>query len=138
MRIGHFSRAMANSPDGRTVALGGFSRISLVDYGSGGIKQRLFGHAREITGLAFSPDGGTLASCSLDGTIKLWNLRVMQEVCTIVFDVKPTLGKELGVQAIAFAPDGDALWACSRSGAVKYWRAAKSDEIIAAGPASKQ
>jgi WD40 repeat protein len=137
IHVGHFSRAMAVSPDGRTVALGGLSRISLVDYGSGGIKQRLFGHSREITGLAFSPDGGTLASCSLDGTIKLWNLRVMQEVCTIVFDVRPALGKEIGVQAIAFAPDGNALWACSRSGALKYWRAARPDEIASGGPASK-
>ena len=137
IRIGHFSRAMAISPDGRTVALGGVSRLSLVDYESGRIKHRLFGHAHEITGLAFSPDGGTLASCSMDGTIKLWNLRMMQDVCTVVFDVKPTLGKELGVQAIAFTPDGDALWACSRSGALKYWRAAKSDEIIATGATSK-
>jgi hypothetical protein len=53
----------------------------------------------------------------------------MQEVCTIVFDVKPALGKEMGVQAVAFAPDGAALWACSRSGALKYWRAATPAEI---------
>jgi WD40 repeat protein len=137
VQIGHFSRALALSPDGATVAVGGFSRISLVDYRTGSIRQRLFGHGQEITGLAFSPDAGTLASCSMDGTIKLWNLRTMQEVCTINFHVKPALGKELGVQDVGFAPDGNSLWAFSRSGVLKYWRAATPDEIAAAERADK-
>jgi eukaryotic-like serine/threonine-protein kinase len=131
IQIGHFSRAMALSPDGGSIALGGPSRISLVDYRTGAIRQRLFGHAHEITALAFSPDGGTLASCAMDGTIKLWNLQTMQEVCTITFDVKPAPGKEIGVQGVGFAPDGNSLWAFSRSGVLKYWRAATSDEIMA-------
>jgi WD40 repeat protein len=137
IQVGHFSRAMAFSPDGEIVALGGFSRISLVDYRSGAIRQRLFGHAHEMNGLAFSPDGGTLASCSMDGTIKLWNLQTMQEVCTITFDVKPAPGKEIGVQGVGFAPDGNSLWAFSRSGVLKYWRAATLDEIAAAEKADK-
>src|SRR5206468_10729686 len=62
------------------------------------------------------------ASCSMDGTIKLWNLQTMQEVCTITFDIKPVLGKEIGVQGVGFAPDGNSLWAFSRSGILKYWR----------------
>jgi len=131
-QIGHFSRAMAVSPNEATVALGGFSRISLVDYQTGAIRQRLYGHAHEITDLAYSPDGATLASCSMDGTIKLWNLRIMQEVCTITFDTKHAPGKEIGVQAVGFAPDGNSLWACSRSGVLKYWRAAMPEEIAVA------
>jgi WD40 repeat protein len=137
VQVGHFGRAMALSRGGGTVALGGLSRISLVDYRTGAISQCLYGHAQEITGLAFSTDGGTLASCSLDGTIKLWNLQTMQEVCTITFDVKPALGKEIGVQGVGFAPDGNSLWAFSRSGILKYWRAASLDEIAAAEQADK-
>jgi serine/threonine protein kinase/WD40 repeat protein len=137
VQVGHVSRAMALSPGGATVALGGVSRISLVDYRTGAIRQRLFGHGHEITGLAFSPDGRSLASCSMDGTIKLWNLQTMQEVCTITFDVKPALGKEIGVQGVGFAPDGNSLWAISRSGILKYWRAATPDEIAAAERAAK-
>jgi WD40 repeat protein len=33
----------------------------------------LSGHAAQINGLAFSPDGHTLASCSHDGAVKLWS-----------------------------------------------------------------
>jgi WD40 repeat protein/predicted Ser/Thr protein kinase len=134
VQVGHVvSRAMALSPGCATVALGGISRISLLDYQTGAIRQRLFGHGHEVTGLAFSPHGETLASCSMDGTIKLWNLQTMQEVCTIPFDTKPALGKEIGVQGIAFAPDGNSLWAFSRSGILKYWRTATLDEIAAPG-----
>jgi len=137
VQVGHFSRAMSLSPDGATVALGGVSRICLVDYQTGAIRQRLFGHGQEILGTTFSPDGGTLASCSMDGTIKLWNLRMMQEVCTIPFDVRPALGKELGVEDVGFAPDGNSLWAFSRSGIMKFWRAATPREIAAAGKADE-
>ena len=137
VQIGHFGRAMALSPDGELVALGGASRISLVDYRSGAIRQRFFGHANSINSLAFSPDGGTLASCAMDGTIKLWNLQTMQEACTLTFDVKPAPGKEIGVEGVGFAPDGNSLWAFSRSGVLKYWRAATADEIVAAANADK-
>jgi serine/threonine protein kinase/WD40 repeat protein len=137
VQVGHFSRAMALSPDGATVALGGLSRVSLVDYQTGAIRQRLFGHGHEINGVAFSPDGGTLTTCSMDGTIKLWNLRIMQEVCTIVFDIKHAMGKEIGVQGVGFAPDGNSLWAFSRSGSLKCWRVATPEEIATAQTADK-
>jgi serine/threonine protein kinase/WD40 repeat protein len=132
VQLGPLGWAMAISPNEATVALGGFSRISLVDYQTGAIRQRLYGHAHDVTDLAFSPDGATLASCSTDGTIKLWNLRIMQEVCTITFDIKNAPGKEIGVQGVAFAPDNNSLWACSRSGVLKFWRAAIPEEIAAA------
>jgi serine/threonine protein kinase/WD40 repeat protein len=132
VQLGQHGRAMALSPNEATVGLGGFSRISLVDYQTGAIRQRLYGHAHDVTDLAFSPDGATLASCSMDGTIKLWNLRIMQEVCTITFDIKQAPGKEIGVQGVAFAPDNNSLWAFSRSGVLKYWRAALPEEIAAA------
>jgi eukaryotic-like serine/threonine-protein kinase len=126
------SRALAISPDGATVALGGPSRISLVDYRTGAIRRHLFGHSDDVNGLDFSPDGGTLASSTMNGTIKLWNLQTMQEVCTIPFDVKPAPGKELGVDGLGFAPDGNSVWAFSRSGVLKSWHAATLEEIAAA------
>jgi serine/threonine protein kinase/WD40 repeat protein len=137
VQLGHASRTIAFAPGGSLIALGGLSRISLVDYRTGAIRQRLFGHGHDVVGLAFSPDGGTLASCSLDGTIKIWNLRTMQEVCTLPFDTRSSLGKELGVQGVGFATDGNSLWAFSRSGTLRYWRTAAPAEITAAEAADK-
>jgi WD40 repeat protein len=41
---------------------------------------RLNGHTSAITGLAFAPDGRTLASCSADQFIRLWNLEENAEI----------------------------------------------------------
>jgi WD40 repeat protein len=38
-----------------------------------GLQQNLIGHTKEVTALAFSPDGKTLFSASNDGTVKSWN-----------------------------------------------------------------
>ena len=38
------------------------------------ISETLAGHAGQITGLAFSPDGATLYSSALDGRVFIWDL----------------------------------------------------------------
>ena len=79
--------SVAYSPDGNTVASGSYSRevfsgmLSLVytvhlwDAATGPLENTFLGHTDEISSLAFSPDGGTLASGSKDGTVLLWGLR---------------------------------------------------------------
>jgi WD40 repeat protein len=65
----------AFSPDGHTVAVGGYDgSIILLEYSTGGTRLRFRGHIGEINELAFSPDGKRLASASGDGTILLWQL----------------------------------------------------------------
>jgi WD40 repeat protein len=51
----------------------------------------LVGHLDQVRGLCFSPDGRRLASCSRDGTVRIWDLGTYQEL------LKRCCGPSVGV-----------------------------------------
>lgn len=74
------------------------------------------GHKEYVTGLAFSPDGRTLASTSADGTMKFWNVATRRELASL----------KLSLGDIAFSPDGQTL-AASDGGSLRLWRAPRTN-----------
>ena len=61
-----------------------------------------FENPKSVTYVTFSPDGSTLASGSVDATVKLWDVTTGEEVIT--FD-----GHSSVVYSVGFSPDGTLL-----------------------------
>ena len=78
----------------------------------------LSGHTDGIFSVALSPDGTTLASGSVDGTVKLWDVTTNTNTATLKGDFM--------VRSVAFSPDGTTLATGSgdqngTGGTVKLW-----------------
>lgn len=68
------------SPDGTLLAVASGTGIWLYDTATYQEVNLLTGQSAEIFSIAFSPDGKTLASGSLDGTVLLWE--ILEEVAS--------------------------------------------------------
>ena len=72
------------------------------------------GHADEVFGVAFSPDGQSLATCSKDGTVRIWN--------AATGDCRHVLSNHTDeVTCLAFSPDGTVLATGSEDHRVILW-----------------
>jgi len=81
----------------------------------------LRGHTDRVWSVAFSPDGSTLASGSLDGTVRLWDVRHPGS--------KPVIlsGHRLWVTVVAFSPDGRTLASAGDDQTVRLWNLRQLD-----------
>jgi WD40 repeat protein len=84
-------------------------------------------HGAEVWGVAFSPDGSTLASGGDDHAVRLWNVADGAQQKTLS-------GHHALVMSVAYAPDGRTLVTGGFEGAVRLWDAAKgtSRELLPA------
>jgi hypothetical protein len=78
---------------------------------------------RDVTRVAFSPDGKILATGSLRGAVRLWNPLSGTEI-------KRLAGHESDITALAFSPDGAVLVSASRDGVLRLWNVLSGNEIL--------
>ncbi|MEH2214844.1 WD40 repeat domain-containing protein, partial [Nostoc sp.] len=74
----------------------------------------LEGHSSWVNSVGFSPDGKTLASGSLDKTIKLWDVSTGKAIKTLTGHSSP-------VYSVGFSPDGKTLASGSLDNTIKLW-----------------
>ncbi len=130
--------AMALSPDGKWLAVGGWfdgpgdeqDAIRLYEFASSKLVALLKGHADVVQGLAFSPDGSRLISGSQDETAILWDTGIRAGAR----GTEPKLlhrleGHKDFIYAVGFSPDGSRAVTGSFDHDLRLWRVADGKEI---------
>ncbi len=126
---GHKPSCLAFSPDGKVLAVGGMKtgllaedvflrtdQVKLLDVESGKSKADLEeGRLGGVGAVAFSPDGGTLASAvlSLGPVVVLWDVAAGKP--------KVTLRGRKVITCLAFRPDGKMLATGDEEGTIRLW-----------------
>jgi WD40 repeat protein len=119
------------SPDGRLLASAASleaithasadAGIRLRDSSTGQLVAKLEGHTEWVCSLAFAPDGKKLASSSLDGTVRIWDVAKREAIRVIIYPA----------HKIAFSPDGKKLAiACKNDTRIRLLNPASGEVLL--------
>ncbi len=117
------------SPDGLHLALAGEQRragegragdhegrpyVGVCEAGTGRNMLCYQGHTGQVTALAWSPDSQRIASASLDSTVAVWTIAVLDSIC-------PYRGHFAPASFLAWSPDGNRVASVSTDFAIQVW-----------------
>lgn len=118
--------ALTYSPDGLTLAAGGYTVVRLLDPATGAVTRTLPGSADQVQSLAWSHDGKKLAAAGgppgAAGEVIVFDVQTGKIARTLT-------GHGDVIYGVAFSPDGAKLATASLDKTVKLWDAATGKVI---------
>jgi RNA polymerase sigma factor (sigma-70 family) len=118
-----FVRVVAFAPDGKALLSGGdadrTARLWDLATGKELVPMRV---EKQLTGIALSPDGTTVATGEVDGTVRLWQAATGKSLATLK-------GHTAIVGGLAFAPDGRTLASAGNDQLVCVWDVATGKRL---------
>ena len=107
--------ALAFSPDGKLIAVGGADGvIHQFQTADGKFVRSMPGHTSAVTSLAFRPGGALLVSAGKDRTLRLWDPASGQALKTLE-------GHNAWVQGVVFAAQGTRLASVGADATLRLW-----------------
>ena len=109
------------SPDGSLVFLRSGKEVSVYSASSREQLVAFSAHEKPVLGAAFSHAGDRIATCSMDGTVRVWDPRTGAESAKIAPEDRGDggYGKAVGFHTVAWSPDDKALAAGAVDGSVR-------------------
>ncbi|HEY2466573.1 MAG TPA: TIR domain-containing protein [Terracidiphilus sp.] len=105
----------AFSPDDALLAVALFGDVVFYDLHSHrALNKPRGGHGKNISSIAFSPDGGMVATGSEDKSIILWDVASRKSIGSLV-------GHSQAISSLLFTPDGESLYSGSLDGIIIQW-----------------
>jgi WD40 repeat protein len=117
-----YAHNLAFDESGKRLAAGYFDHLIAVFTLDGSRPPLVLeGHKQGVSGVCFVPKSNRLASCSSDGTLRLWDLASGREVGRAT-------SQGVGLQTIAASPDGRRIVASSKG--VNVWDTDSLQELL--------
>jgi WD40 repeat protein len=110
------------TPGGREMITAAGNEAAIFAYAGPEAVANLTGHEGPVYGVAYSPDGATVASCSGDQSIRIWDL-------TAGTQLKALSGHTGAVYSLQFNADGKQLLSAGTDGTARLWDAAAGTEL---------
>ena len=114
--------AIVYSPDGTRLAGAGSIGVWIYDARTGEELDLLIGHTQRVSDVSFSPDGQTIATGSVDQTVRLWNAETGENIRTLI-------GHTFSVFSVSFSPGGQTIASVGSTDTVRLWNAETGENI---------